>query len=124
MAVTAVTPVDLGKVNAFTLDAVTFTQATTAAHGFLVDVSGHADQKIVMLFQNTNQAAVARTATIKAGDALQGVADLASGDVAAAKIAAVTVESGKFVNLTGTDKGKILVIPSHAELKMACLVLP
>jgi len=124
MAVTAVTPIALGKFNAFTLNAVTFTAATTAADGFTVDLSGFADQKAVFLLQNTNAGSTSRTATIKAGNGLQGVSDLASGNVAAGNIAAISVESGAFMNVSGDDKGKIKVIPAHAELKLAVVVLP
>ncbi|MCK9479990.1 MAG: hypothetical protein M0R40_10920 [Firmicutes bacterium] len=124
MAVTVVTPVALGKFNAFTLDAVAFATATTAADGFTVDLSGFADQKAVFLLQNTNSGSTVRTATIKAGNGLQGVSDLVSGNIAAGKIAAVSVESGAFMNVSGDDKGKVVVVPSNAELKLAVVVLP
>lgn len=123
MATTAITPEAISR-NVFDVDALAMTAATTAADGFLVDVSGYPDHRILLVFQNTNGSATARSATVKKGNALQGVADLASGDIAAAKFGAVAVESGRFVNVSGTNKGKILVIPSHAELKMAAIVLP
>lgn len=123
MATTAITVEKLAR-NTFDLDALAMTAATTAADGFLIDVSGVADQKLLLVFQNTNAGSTARTATIKKGDALQGVKDLASGDIAAAKFAAVAIDSGSFKIMTGTNKGKILVIPSHAELKMAAIALP
>jgi hypothetical protein len=123
MAVTAITPEAL-SLNTFDLDALAMTAATTAADGFLVDVSAYADHRILLVFQNTNAADAARTATIKKGNGLQGVSDLASGNIPAAKFGAITVESGRFKNISGTNKGKILVVPSHAELKMAAIVLP
>ena len=100
------------------------TAATTAADGFLVDVSNVADQKLLLVFQNTNASTTARTAIINKGNALQGVTDLTSGDIAAGKFGAITIESGRFKIVSGDDKGKILIIPSHAELKMAAIVLP
>ena len=123
MAVTAITPEVLSR-NVFDVDALAMTAATAAADGFLVDCSNVADHRLLLVFQNTNAAATARTATIKKGNALQGVSDLASGDIAAGKFAAVAVESGRFKNVSGANKGKILIIPSHAELKMAAIVLP
>ena len=122
MAVTAITPVSL-SLNTFNVDAITFTAPTVAADGFTVPFTGK-DKNIVLLFQNTNAGTTARTATVKAGNGIQGVADLDSGDIAAAKTGAVMVDSGAFKNVSGTNKGKILIIPSHAELKMAAVVLP
>lgn len=124
MAVTKVTPVDLEKVNTFNLDSITWTAATTAADGFTIDVSGYADHKILMLFQNTNAGTTARTATVKKGNGLQGVKDLVSGDIKAGKIGSVVVESGGYLNVSGDDKGLLKVVPSNAELKMACIILP
>ena len=124
MAVKKVTPVVLEGFNKFELDALTFVAATTAADGFTIDVSGHADHKILMLFQNTNSGTTARTVTVKRGNGLQGVKDLASGDIEAGEVGAVVVESGHFLNVSGDDKGLLKVVPSHAELKMACIILP
>lgn len=121
MATTAITPEALTR-NTFDLDSLAMTAATLATDGFLVDVSGYADHKILLVFQNSG--AVDRTATIKKGNALQGVSDLVSGNIATTKFGTVAVESGRFKNVSGTNKGKILVIPSHAELKMAAIVLP
>jgi len=123
MAVTKVTPVVLEGFNKFKLGALTFTQATTASDGFTIDVSGYADHKILMLFQNIATTS-ARTVTIKAGNGLQGTTDLASGNIAAGKVGAVVVESGHFLNVSGDDKGLIKAIPSEVELKMACIILP
>lgn len=121
MAVTAITPEAI-SLNTFDLDSLAMTAPTTAADGFLVDVSGYADNKILFVFQNSGS--TDRTATIKKGNGLQGVSDLTSGAITSAKFSAITVESGRFKNVSGTNKGKILVIPSHAELKMAAIVLP
>ena len=122
MAVTAVTPQKLAF-NTFNLDALGMTAATAAADGFTVDYSDQ-DSKILLVFLNTNASTTARTATIKAGDSIQGVADLASGNVEPGDYAAVVVDSGRFKNVSGNNKGKIRVIPSHAELKMAALIMP
>ena len=123
MAVTAIT-VEALSTNTFDLDALAMTAATTAADGFLVDISTVADHKLMLVFQNTNAGTTARTATISKGTGIQGTADLVSGDIAAAKFGAVVVESGKYKIMSGTNKGKMLVIPSHAELKMAAIAMP
>lgn len=122
MAVTAVTPVKLDW-NTVNPDALTFTAASVAADGFTVP-HAYGDDKTLLVFYNSNGSTTARTFTVKAGDSIQGVVDLESGDVAAGKYAMLAVESGRFKNVTGDNKGKLLIIPSHAELKMAAIVLP
>ena len=121
MAVTAITPKVL-KRNTVDVDSLVMTAPTAAADGFLVDVSNCADHRILLAFQNTDVGA--QTFTVKKGNGLQGVADLASGSIAASKFATVVVESGAFKNISGTNKGKILIIPSVAGVKMAAVVLP
>lgn len=121
MATTAITPKIL-KGNTVDVDALVMTAATAAADGFLVDVSNVADHKLLLVFQNTDVGA--QTYTIKKGNALQGVTDLASGSIAASKFSAVAVETGRFKNVSGTNKGKILIIPSVVGMKMAAIVLP
>ena len=120
MAVTVITPEVLTR-NTFDLDAIAMTAPTTAADGFTVDLTNYADHNIVFLFQNSG--ASDRIVTVKKGNSIQGTADLASGNIAAGKFGAITIESGKFKNVTGTLKGKVLVIPAHAELKMAVLAI-
>ena len=122
MAVTAVTPEVLTR-NTVDTDALGLTEATTAADGFLVPFT-YDDQKTLFVFYNSNSSTTVRSFTIKAGDGIQGTTDLASGNVAAGKYAAVVIESGKFKITSGDNKGKVLIIPSHAELKMAAVVLP
>lgn len=123
MAVTPISAVKLTDYNDFDLDSFAFSAATTAADGFLVNMSGVADHKLLLLFQNTNASTTDRKVTIKKGNALQGVSDIEA-TVGAGKIATVVVESGRFVNASGDNKGKMLIIPAHAELKMAAVCLP
>ena len=122
MAVKAVTPQKLTDFNELG-DAVAFNAATTAADGFTVDYTGKS-ARILILFKNTNASTTARSATIKAGNGIQGVTDLATGDIAAGKIVPICIESGAFKNVSGTNKGKVLIIPSHAELEIAVVELP
>ena len=119
MAVTAITPQKMTKNTP--LLAVTYTAPTVAADGFTVDLTSYADQNIVLQFLNSG--AADRTFTVKKGNALQGYADVVSGNVAAGATGAITIESGRFVNVSGTNKNKILVIVSHVELKMGVLVV-
>ena len=121
MAVTAITP-EVLKFNTIDVDALAMTAATTAADGFLVDCAGVADHKLLLVFENTD-AAVAYDITVKKGNGLQGVADLTA-EIAATKFSAVVVESGMFKNVSGTNKGKLLIIPENAKVEMAAIVLP
>ena len=69
----------------------------------------------------TSSAAV--TATIKAGDGIQGVSDITV-SVGASKTAYVAVESGRFKITKGANAGKIKVTTSAAGLSAGCIVLP
>lgn len=69
----------------------------------------------------TSSAAV--TATIKAGDGIQGVSDITV-SVGANKTAYVAVESGRFKITKGANAGKIKVTTSAAGLSAGCIVLP
>jgi hypothetical protein len=121
MATVAVTPQALCW-NTFDLD-VALSAQTSTADGFLVDVSAAADHKLLLLFSNTS-ADTAYGITVKAGNALQGVSDLAVSGLAASKMAAVAVESGKFKQVSGDYRGKIRVVCANNAVKMAAVVLP
>lgn len=121
MAVTVITPEQLA-INTIDADALAMTAPTAAADGFTVDVSNIADHKLLLVFLNTS-VDTAYDVTIKKGNGLQGTADLLK-EVAFGKTAAVVVESGKFKNVSGTNKGKIVIIPENAAVKMAAIVLP
>lgn len=70
-----------------------------------------------------NSGAVARTFTVKSGTFTQFAgADLASGNIAAGKQKAVWLDDiGKYIIASGTNKGKVKIDVSHAELKLAVL---
>ena len=118
MAKTAITPVVLERTDVF--GTVEFTAATTPADGFLVDFTED-DHKTVLVFQNT--ATAEATVTIKAGNGIQGVADIVA-TIPASAVQAVVVESGAHKFVTGENKGKLAVIPSAATLKLGVVVLP
>lgn len=63
------------------------------------------------------------TATIKAGDGIQGVSDITV-SVGASKMAFVAVESGRFKITKGENAGKIKVMASASGLSAGCIVLP
>lgn len=123
MARTAITPVKLTR-DTPSNAVLVMTAPTTAADGFTIDVSAVKDHNLLLVFTNTNASTTARSYTVKMGNGLQGVADLASGDIAAGATGAIVISSGKFENVSGDDKGLIRIIPSHAELKIAAIIMP
>ena len=67
---------------------------------------GESDEKLVLVVQNSGSAAT--NLTIKAGDGIQGVADKTVS--VPAGISLMKLESGRFKNVGGTNKGKIVVV--------------
>ena len=65
----------------------------------------------------------ALTATVNAGDGIQGVDDL-SVTFSAAGTKYLSVESGRYKITSGANKGKILVKTSASGLTVGCLALP
>lgn len=119
MAVTAITLEKL-KINTVDVDALATTAASVAADGFSIDANV-ADHKLLLIFDNTG--ASPYTITIKAGNGIQGVEDLTA-SIVAGKKAAVSIETGAFKNVSGTNKGKIIAIPENVAVKCAAIVLP
>ena len=91
---------------------------TNAADGCAVDYTGKEDGKVLLILEASAEA----TAKILAGNGLQGTEDLeialASGDKKC-----IVVESGKFVNVYGENKGK-LIINGSTSVKVAAVELP
>lgn len=106
--------------NAFSASFATLTQAVDAADGAEFCMEGQ-DDRYLLLIQNV--ASSAKTVTVKAGNGLQGVADL-SAEVAANSYTCVTLESGYFMQVSGTDKGKVLLHGTDANIKAAVFQLP
>ena len=92
--------------------AFTFTAGKTA--GSTVDFGGE-DEKTVILFNNTGSGA--GTATISAGDGIQGVTDLTV-DVPVG-FSAIVLESGVCKKLTGDNKGAVVIKVSATTIGIA-----
>ena len=84
--------------------------ATVASDGFIVTADGD-----VMLLVSNVSADTAYDITVKKGNAPQGTADYLE-EIAAGASAIIKLESGKFKNVTGTNKGKWLIIPEHVDV--------
>lgn len=76
------------------------------------------DHKTMILLVNDGTGTA--TATIKAGNGIQGVADL-SVSLTAGKYTIVSPEAGRFKLVSGTDKGKVLI---GGTAKVAVFELP
>lgn len=98
-----------------------FTAPTSTTDGVAVDLTGKSARTVILL---KNEGSGNATATIKAGNGLQGVQDLAAFTVAANKFAAIQVDSGAFKNVSGAEKGKAKVVCSATTLKVAVVELP
>lgn len=94
--------------------------AVDATDGAEFEMSGR-DDKVVVLIQNA--ATAAKNVTIKAGNGIQGVNDYVE-SVAASSTTAIVLESGRFKNVSGNDKGKVIIMGASADIKVAVIVLP
>ena len=84
------------------------------------------DQKILLLLKN-NVTTATHTAVIKAGNGLQGVSDLEVTLDGGAE-ACVVVESGRFMNVSGNNKGKVNIVSKDTavgtQIEVRAIVLP
>lgn len=94
--------------------------AIDAADGGAFDMDGR-DDKTVIFVQNA--ATSAKTVTFKAGNGIQGVCDLEA-SVPASSTVPVVLDSGRFKNVSGEDKGKVIIMGASADIKVAVIVLP
>ncbi len=114
MAATAVTLLDAG-LNNFGTQASANLVALDGTDGALIPISGK-DGYTVLVF--TCSAADA-TITIKGGNGDKGGQDAVLTELAKDKTAAVLVDSAYFVNVSGTNKGKIQVTGKATTSVMA-----
>jgi len=127
MGATAITKVEVTR-NAATNVPTAATVAKT--DGALVTFDKD-DQKILLLLKN-NITNATHTAVIKAGNGLQGVSDLeitlTGTDTTAGNEKAVVIESGRFVNVTGDNKGKVVIVSKDTtigtQIEVRAIVLP
>jgi len=111
MAAVTIVPVKLTRNVA---SAYTYTAATSATDGFVIPFTAK-DDKAMLLITST-EAADSKTLTLNAGNGFQGGNNLVI-TVAAATTMAIQVDSGLFKQISGTNKGNILAIPSALTVK-------
>ena len=94
--------------------------ALDVADGAEIDYSGRDDKMLIMLLNETSSPV---TVTVKAGNGIQGVCDLTV-ELASNAMATLALESGRFKNVSGPDKGKVILAASAAGVGVMAFKLP
>ncbi len=118
MAATTVVNTSLKFNEAQTLPAAV---AVDATDGALVDYSNKEDARILLILENGTTSE--NTVTVKAGDSIQGISDLTV-TLASSEKKVITVESGKYMHVSGQNRGCILITAGNANVKVAAIELP
>lgn len=86
------------------------------------EASGRDEQFVVGAY-NSNESN-AKTVTIKAGNGLQSEFGDLTFSITAKKIAWVVLSSGRFKNVTGDNKGKIVIEGASTDIQLKVIRLP
>lgn len=79
------------------------------------------DEKMLLVIENVNSAS--KKVTINAGNGIQGVNPI-SVDLAQNQYTIVCIESGRFKNVSGADKGKVIITSDGgADIKVGAFQL-
>lgn len=116
MAIVKLTPSKIAKWNEAS-GAVPFTALNT--DGAYYEHGARDDRTLILV---SNKATSAENFTIKKGNGLQGVADEVLSVPASSTIATV-IESGRFKNVSGDNKGRVIFAGS-ANLSVAVVEMP
>jgi uncharacterized protein YdgA (DUF945 family) len=116
-------PIKLTSFNTITkeTDTTKFTAINASTGAYFVMAKG--GDKYVIGIKNAVSSEASKTITIKAGNALQGTNDI-SLELAKDEIAWVVLDSGKFKNVYGVNKGKVILTGSDANLQVKVIELP
>ena len=98
----------------------TITTAVDVANGaeFVMD---ERDDKYLILVRNAGSSS--RVVEIQAGNGIQGIRNLYE-EVPALSFTFAQIESGRFKNVSGDDKGKVIIKSNSADIKVAVFRLP
>lgn len=123
MAAVEIKPIKLTSFNTFTTEAAaTAFKAIDGSDGAYFVMAKGGD-KYVIGIKNAVSSEANKTITIKAGNGLQGTNDI-SLELAKDKIAWVVLDSGKFKNVYGVNKGKVILTGTSNDLKVKVIELP
>lgn len=112
--------------------------ASTATYGGYFAMNGK-DEKYLIFLQNVAASGDDKTVTIKAGNGLQGVNDIAKADLGYGEYTIICIDSGRFKNVaenetlkalssaTAADqvsaKGKVFITGTDGNIKVAVFVV-
>jgi len=130
MAATPITPVSL-EMNEFVKEsATTLFTAVDANEGATFEMPDR-DEKYVIGVQNAASSSVNVVAVLKAGDGLHSVMGDEKVTLAKNAIAWITIDSARFKNITGNNKGKVVIrgfaangTTGTTDLKVKVIKLP
>ena len=123
MARTVLSAVKLSDRNEFSAP-VSSANLTAAVNGTSLEAElmlDFSDEKCLILVQNAGTSAA--DVTVKAGNGIQGVNDLVH-SVPASSSVILALDSGRFKNVSGDDKGKVIFAGANTNIKIAAFKLP
>ena len=84
------------------------------------------DEKTLIIVKNTADSGSDITVTVKAGNGIQGVSgyDIAYDALGFGESVMYVLESGRYKNIAGDNKGSVLIIASAATCAVSAIVLP
>ena len=120
---TKLTPIYLTHYDAFTeeTDNTDFAAVASSDKIAYFEASGRDEQFVVGVYNN---ASTDKTVTIKAGNGLQSEFGDLTFSIAAQKIAWVVLSSGRFKNVTGDNKGNIVIEGASTDIQLKVIRLP
>lgn len=119
---TKLTPIYLTHYDAFTeeTDNTDFVAVDSDKIAYF-EASGRDEQFVVGVYNN---ASADKTVTIKAGNGLQSEFGDLTFSITTKKIAWVVLSSGRFKNVTGDNKGKIVIEGASTDIQLKVIRLP
>ena len=123
MAATEITPIKLTSFNTITKETTNTDFAAIDASNGAYFVMAKGGDKYVIGIKNAVSSAASKTITIKAGNGLQGTNDISLA-LAKDEIAWVVLDSGKFKNVYGANKGKVILTGTDNNLQVKVIELP
>lgn len=119
---TKLTPIYLTHYDAFTeeTDNTDFVAVDSDQIAYF-EASGRDEQFVVGVYNNASNA---KTVTIKAGNGLQSEFGDLTFSITTKKIAWVVLSSGRFKNVTGENKGNIVIVGESTDIQLKVIRLP
>jgi hypothetical protein len=119
---TELTPIYLTHYDAFTeeTDNTDFVAVDNDKFAYF-EASGRDEQFVVGVYNNAN---ADKTVTIKAGNGLQSEFGDLTFSISSKGIAWVVLSSGRFKNVTGDNKGKIVIEGASTDIQLKVIKLP